>query len=115
MCPSFLTVSHKYAISFDNDVLISSADIPAELHVVVWDAHLPDPLSFFPSLIFRRGVVAESLVTRLEPHRVRSPHPQRRSVELLDSAFRLSFFMFFNCLSPMAVSQQPELPGKLGY
>ena len=35
MCPLFLTVSHKYAISFDNDVLISSANIPAELHVVV--------------------------------------------------------------------------------
>ena len=35
MCPPFLTVSHKYAISFDNDVLISSANIPAELHVVV--------------------------------------------------------------------------------
>ena len=34
-CPLFLIVSHKYAISFDNDVLISSANIPAELHAVV--------------------------------------------------------------------------------
>ena len=66
MCPPFLTVSHKYAISFDNDVLISSANIPAELHVVV--CLFTRPSFLFLSLIFRRGVVAEGLETRLDKH-----------------------------------------------
>ena len=51
-CPLFLTVFHKYAISFDNDVLISSANIPAELHVVVCQFTRPSflfSLSNFPT------------------------------------------------------------------
>ena len=57
-CPLFLTVSHKYGISYDNDVLISSANIPAELHVVVCLFTRPSllfSLSNFPTGCGRGG------------------------------------------------------------
>ena len=54
---------HKYAIRFDNYVLISFANIPAELHKVV--SLFTRPSFHFSLSNFLEGCGAEGLGTRL--------------------------------------------------
>ena len=69
------SVSHKYAISFDNYVLItcSSANIPAELHKVVCPFTRPSSLFSFSNFLMVSGA-------RLIPCRVVLQHFERGNV-----------------------------------
>ena len=62
-CPPFLTVFHKYGVSFDNYILISSANIPAELHEVV--CPFTRPYFVFSLSNFPMGRGTEGLGMRL--------------------------------------------------
>ena len=67
---SHFSVSHKYAISVDNYVLISSANIPAELHEV---CPFTRPSFLFSLSNYPTGRGAEGLGTRLGSGRFCAP------------------------------------------